>query len=98
MHKTLLALAAAASATIAFPALAQSNTAAVRTADLNLATSDGRLALGQRIAAAAERVCFVYGDRSLAAKMDGDRCFNDAVQNAQRQVANITSGMTVASK
>lgn len=98
MNKSVLALAALASAVVSVPALAAPASTSVRTSDLNLATSAGRDVLARRISFAAKRVCIVEGDRSLVGIIQGNKCYDNAVSTAQQQVASIAGDITVASK
>lgn len=97
MNKSILALAAIASAISSVPALAATASTSVRTADLNLASSAGREALARRISFAAKRVCIVEGDRSLVAMVNGNKCYENAVNAAQSKVAFVSSGIALAS-
>lgn len=97
MSKSFLALAAVASAALSVPALAAPASTSVRTADLNLASPAGREALNRRIAFAAKRVCIVEGDRSLVAMVNGNKCYEEAVNAARHKVASVSSGIALAS-
>jgi UrcA family protein len=97
MKKSVLALAAIASALSSVPAMAATSSTSVRTADLNLASAAGREALARRISSAAKRVCIVEGDRSLVAMVNGNKCYEDAVNSAQRKVASVPGGIALAS-
>lgn len=85
MTKTLLALAAFASAAMTMPASAQSVRTSVKTADLNLATAGGRERLSRRISSAAKTLCIVDGDRSLVAMVNSNKCYDAAVASARSQ-------------
>ena len=97
MNKFALALAAAASALSSVPAMAAPASVQVRTADLNLSSPAGRETLTRRISFAAKRVCIVEGDRSLVAMVNGNKCYEDAVNSAQRKVASVPGGIALAS-
>lgn len=97
MNKSVLALAALASAVVSAPAFAAPASTSVRTADLNLASSAGREALARRISFAAKRVCIVEGDRSLVAMVIGNKCYDNAVNAAHSKVASVSSGIALAS-
>lgn len=97
MNKSLLALAAVASAFVSAPALAAPMFTTVRTADLNLSSPAGRDTLSRRISTAAKRVCNVSGDPSLVAIMEGNRCYHRAVNAAQHQVAAVNGDIALAS-
>lgn len=96
MKKSVLALAALASATVCTPAFAAPVSASVRTADLNLASAAGRATLERRISAAAKDVCIVEGSRDLKAMIEGNKCYHDAVRAAQGKVAQLSSGIALA--
>lgn len=96
MNKSVLALAALASAIVSAPAFAAPPTALVRTADLNLASPVGRETLARRISFAAKRVCIVEGDLSLVAMIQGNKCYDEAVSSAQRKVASVPGGIVIA--
>lgn len=83
-----LAAAAAATASLSFPAYAAelTQTAEVHYADLNLTSSDGAKALTARVERAAKRVCEVNGDRSLDATLEARACTKVAVARAMPQV------------
>jgi len=98
MNKSVLALAAMASAVVSAPAFAAPASATVRTADINLASPAGREVLARRIAFAAKRVCIVEGDRSLVAMIEGHKCYDRAVSSAQSQVASAADSIVVASR
>lgn len=86
MNKSVLALAALASAALTAPAFAE--TKSVRTADLDLSSAAGRDTLARRISYAAKSVCIVDGDRSLVAMVEGRKCYDRAVDAAQPQIAS----------
>lgn len=98
MNKSVLALAAMASAVVSAPAFAAPASATVRTADLNLASPAGREVLARRISFAAKRVCIVEGDRSLVAMINGNKCYDSAVSSAHSQVASLAGSIVVASR
>ena len=98
MHKSFLALATLASGLVSVPAFATPVSRVVRIGDLNLATPAGRDTLARRISHAAETVCIVRGDRSLAAMIEGKKCYDQAVVAAHRQVASVSGSIVVASK
>lgn len=98
MFKSVLVLAALASAAVTAPAMAAPVSKAVRTADLNLSTAAGRDTLSRRISNAAETVCIVPGDRSLVAMVEGQKCYNRAVSAARLQVASVSGGSVIASR
>ena len=85
---TVLAVLAAAVATLSFPAYAgeAATTAEIRYDDLNLASASGAKALTVRVDRAAKRVCDVNGDRSLNAAMKARACARIAVAQAMPQV------------
>lgn len=83
----LFAAFAAAAATLAFPALAQTAPVTeVSYADLNLANADGAEALKARVVRAAKRVCTMEGDKSLDGAMAARKCTSVAVARAMPQV------------
>lgn len=98
MKTSTLVLAALLSAMTAVPAIAAPNSVSVRSADLNLANSAGREALARRISAAAKQLCIVTGDRSLVAMVEGNKCYDRAVNSAQRQVTSNSGGTYLASQ
>lgn len=97
MKKSVLALAALATALVSVPALAAPISTSVRTADLNLSSPAGRETLSRRISTAAKRVCNVSGDPSLVSIMAGNRCYDRAVNAAQNQIASVGHGIALAS-
>lgn len=91
---------AATAATISFPAYAGevTKTAAVKYADLNLASPAGAEALNKRVVRAAKQVCDVGDTRSLRTEADAQDCFKIAVARAAPQVelALANAGTQVA--
>ena len=98
MNKSVLALAAMASAVVSAPAFAAPASATVRTADLNLASPAGRDTLARRISSAAKSVCIVRGDRSLIAMIEGNKCYDRAVSSAHSKVASVADTIVIASR
>ena len=97
MNKSVLALAALASAVVSVPALAAPMSTSVRIADLNLSSPAGRETLARRISTAAKRVCNVSGDPSLVSIIAGNRCYDRAVNAAQNQIVSVGGGVALAS-
>ena len=99
MPKSVLALAALASAFVSAPAFADVvSTATVHYGDLNLGSRAGREALTRRISSAAKSVCFIRSDdRSLASWIDRNKCYDRAVNLAQLQVTPLVDSVAVAS-
>lgn len=91
MRKTaLFALALIATATTVTPTVAQASDPAtvssiVQTADLDLASSDGRRELDRRIARAARDVCGVASDADLAGKNAVHECRTDTLAQVASQ-------------
>lgn len=54
--------------------------------DLNLASAGGRSALTARVRGAAKRLCLGNGPAPLRIKMDGVRCFTEAISGANTQI------------
>ena len=98
MNKSVLALAALASAVISVPALAAPMSTSIRVADLNLSTPAGRVTLARRISAAAKTVCIVEGDRSLTSIVAGNKCYTNAVADARSQTFVAAGGGKTAIK
>jgi UrcA family protein len=100
MNKSVLALAAMASAFVSAPAFADVvSTTAVQYGDLNLASPAGRQTLNRRISNAARSVCHVRSDdRSLASRIERNKCYDRAVSGALQQVASLVSGFAIASR
>lgn len=98
MNKSVLALAALASAFVSATAFAAPASTKVRTADLNLASPAGRDTLARRISYAAKAICIVDGDRSLVAMIEGKKCYDRAVNSAQPHVASLVGSFVIASK
>ena len=75
--------------------------ASVNTADVNLATADGRATVERRIRFAAKTVCGDTGDRDLKAVTQAHVCSKEAITIAMRSldtaVAQAQSGVQVAS-
>ncbi len=102
MFKTaLIATGLAGLVLAAQPAFAQSDAAAsanssvvvqhrmVRYADLDLATAAGQSELNTRLRRAASAVCESnYGPHPLAESMEARHCYRDALQSAQRTLAD----------
>ncbi|MEO8176546.1 MAG: UrcA family protein [Sphingomicrobium sp.] len=61
------------------------NVSLVRTADLDLASSDGQRRLDQRLANAAREVCGKASDVDLEGKNDVRKCRDDTLAKAQGQ-------------
>lgn len=98
MNKSVLVLAMLASAVVSVPAFAAPVSASVKTADLNLSSQAGRQVLARRISFAAKMVCIVDGDRSLVAMVEGNKCYDRAVNSAQRQTTSAAGGAYLASQ
>lgn len=76
----------------ATPAAAQSDwprTERVGFADLDLSQPAGKTSLGQRIDAAARRVCFAEGDISLSSIIAAHDCYRTALADGLRQMNEI---------
>ena len=73
----------------------------VRTADLNLASAQGRATVERRVRAAADVACSIDGDRSLKAMAHARACRGEAITTALRSVdtavARAKSSAQVAS-
>ena len=92
MNKSVLALAALASAVVSVPAMAAPMSTSVRTADLNLSSPAGRNTLARRISTAAKTLCIVEGDRSLKSIAEGKKCYRSAIAGARSQTMITVSG------
>lgn len=79
------ALLFGAGAASAQPAEQQMPVERVRVADLNLASSEGRARLDERLRAAANRVCEVGGSQDLWTFRFSRKCVESALANAKRQ-------------
>jgi UrcA family protein len=90
MLKTLPALAALVVAgTFVVPTVssaAETTTARVSFADLNLSTNTGKSALVHRVSNAADRLCGVGKWKALGLTAEAAACSNDAVASAQPAV------------
>ena len=75
--------------------------ASVNTADVNIATAEGRAIVERRIRNAAQAVCGDAGDRNLKIAAHAQACSKEAITIAQRSlesaVARAQSGTQVAS-
>ena len=60
--------------------------ASVPYADLNLSSVKGREALEARVRRAAAQLCIPPGTEQLWFKMEGKRCFNEALAGARPQI------------
>jgi UrcA family protein len=95
--KTLLAIAALATAMTGAAAHAQPSnpdvkTAVVRYDDLNLATARGRAVLDARIAQAAVNVCDATGStRDLASHFAQQACVKSAISDSKMAIAAKSS-------
>ena len=74
----------------AAPALAETpatqvNVSLVRTADLNLGSSDGQRKLEQRLAHAAREVCGTASDSDVAGKNEVRKCRDETLAKAREQ-------------
>ncbi len=78
--KTLALIAAVAAAG---PALAETASRSVKIGDLDLASTEGRAALDQRLDRAARKVCHVGDGRDLAQIAASARCYRAAIANAR---------------
>lgn len=96
MKKSALIMAALISASVSFPALANTTAMPVRTADLDLSGAIGRETLARRISAAAEQLCIVEGDRSLTAFSTGQACYRQAVRDAHAKLAKVSDELALA--
>ena len=77
----------------AAPALSQDiSTSIVRTADLDLASAEGRKALNHRLSIAARDVCGVASDADLEGKNDVRRCRADVLARAHAERDQILAG------
>ena len=81
----------------AAPALAQEpaavNVSLVRTADLDLGSSDGQRRLDQRLANAVREVCGTASDVDLEGKNEVRKCRDDTLAKAKRQRDAIFAGV-----
>jgi UrcA family protein len=66
--------------------------ASVSYADLNLASGKGRKALEVRVRRAAAQLCIPQGTEQIWFKMEGKRCFNEALAGARPQVEQAVAG------
>lgn len=98
MFRPVLAVAVLTGLLAPLPALAGNRTAMVPTADINLATSEGRDQLSRRIKAAARAVCGDVNVRELAMAMAVKRCTQNAIDGTRQQIARIQSRTIVASR
>ena len=101
-----VAAALAAGTLVSTAALAQDAayelaSASVNTADVNIATAEGRAIVERRIRNAAQTVCGDAGDRNLKFAAHAQACSKEAISIAQRNldsaVARLQSGTQVAS-
>lgn len=73
----------------------------VQYADLDLSTAAGQAKFDARLRRAASAVCEAnYGPHPLAESMEARRCYRNAVQSAQRAMADrgLRSGVKVAAR
>lgn len=84
MKLTTVLVSGALALSLAQPAAAAATprSFAVKTADLNLASPEGRATLDGRIRAAAAAVCTPLA-HTLEEKLDYDRCLDGAIASAQ---------------
>lgn len=87
MFRPLLIAAALAGALATPPAVAES--IAVKTGDLNLATSGGRTSLHHRVNSAARQLCISNGRQPLAIMARESECYRLAMASAQTQIAQL---------
>ncbi len=93
----LAAQPALASPTAATPAQAESEVRhrMVGYADLDLSTATGQAKFDARLRRAAAAVCEAnYGPHPLTEAMEARRCYRDALQSAQRTMANRGAAMS----
>jgi len=98
MKKTFLVAVALVGIATSVPALASLPSVVVHASDLNLGSRAGRDVLERRIAYAADRVCSVPGDRSLAEFRESRRCAAGAIADARKQIAAGIETLVVASR
>ena len=96
MRKSALILATLFSLCACLPAMASPSSSSIRTADLDLTSTEGRARLARRISFAAEQVCFVEGDRSLSSFMLGRACYNEVVRDAHSQLVAKSGAVALA--
>jgi UrcA family protein len=88
-RSTFLALAAAAAATLATPAVAQTGSVMIGYGDLNLASRAGRNALDQRIDGAARQLCGESSPLELKRIALGRTCRAGVLADARAQLARV---------
>ncbi|MEO8547315.1 MAG: UrcA family protein [Sphingomicrobium sp.] len=89
IHIIITSFAITAGVMKAAPALAQEpiavNVSLVRTADLDLGSSDGQRKLDQRLANAAREVCGTASDVDIEGKNDVRKCRDETLTKARGQ-------------
>ena len=88
-RSTFLALAAAAAATLAAPAVAQGDSVTIGYGDLNLTSQAGRTALDQRIDGAARQLCGGASPLELKRVALGRACRAGVLADARAQLARV---------
>jgi len=88
-RSTFLALAAAAAATLATPALARADSVTIDYGDLNLTSQAGRAALDQRIDGAARQLCGEAAPLELKRVALGRTCRAGVLADARAQLARV---------
>jgi len=88
-RSTFLALAAAAAASLAAPAVAQGDSVTIGYGDLNLASQAGRAALNQRIDGAARQLCGESSPLELKRVALGRTCRAGVLADARAQLARV---------
>jgi UrcA family protein len=88
-RSTFLALAAAAAATLASPAVAQAESVTIGYGDLNLTSQAGRAALDQRIDGAARQLCGESSPLELKRVALGRTCRAGVLADARAQLARV---------
>jgi UrcA family protein len=83
-------LAAISLAVLATPAAAETHTARVEYADLDLASPGGTLLLRKRLDSVIASLCGPRANLSGRDYMENRRCYRDLRQQADRQVALLT--------
>lgn len=89
-HSISLIVALFSSAVVLSPCSAQSNTAVVSYADLDLTSPAGRSVLAQRIQSAAAKVCDT-GSRDLRVQMAIKECRRSAERKAIARIPIVTA-------
>lgn len=94
----VLALVASATALGISAGPAQAESVSVHTSNVQLATASGRSSVDARLVKAAERVCRADEALPLSDYAARRNCATAALANARARVAQISTGMQVATR